>query len=83
MELNLNCLVTVGTGFIGSHLMEFSLTTGQTVRAVDNLSIGSIKIVYLGINNPNFSFQRENISNRQAKSIHFDGDKKWTIYLNY
>jgi nucleoside-diphosphate-sugar epimerase len=37
------CLVTGGTGFIGSHLVEALLVRGDTVRVLDNLSSGHLE----------------------------------------
>ena len=35
-------LVTGGAGFIGSHLVDFLMETGETVRVLDNLSAGDL-----------------------------------------
>jgi UDP-glucose 4-epimerase len=39
----MNVLITGGAGFIGSHLSEYFINTGQKVTIVDNLSFGSMK----------------------------------------
>ena len=39
----MNVLITGGAGFIGSHLSEYLINTGQEVTIVDNLSFGSMK----------------------------------------
>jgi UDP-glucose 4-epimerase len=39
----MNILITGGAGFIGSHLSEYFVNTGQKVTIVDNLSFGSMK----------------------------------------
>lgn len=80
MELQMNCLVTGGAGFIGSHLVELLLAKGHTVRAVDNLSIGSIRNLSTIMGNPNFSFQEADISDKTAISNLFE-DTDWIFHL--
>jgi len=38
----MNCLVTGGAGFIGSHIIDGLLEYGASIRVLDNLSTGSI-----------------------------------------
>ena len=39
----MKCIVTGGTGFIGSHLVERQLKDNHTVIVLDNFSTGSIE----------------------------------------
>jgi len=48
-------LITGGAGFIGSHLAERHLATGDQIAIIDNLSTGSIKNVEHLEGNPGFS----------------------------
>jgi UDP-glucose 4-epimerase len=49
-------LVTGGAGFIGSHLVERLMQIGISVRAVDNLSSGSLENVKAWFGHPHFEF---------------------------
>ena len=54
-------LVTGGSGFIGSHIVEHHLTQGDQVHVVDNLSGGSLQNIAPFQNNTNFSFKKADI----------------------
>jgi nucleoside-diphosphate-sugar epimerase len=53
-ESSLRVLVTGGSGFIGSHLVDRLLARGDHVTVVDNLSTG--QLANLNINHPNLRF---------------------------
>jgi len=76
----MNCLVTGGAGFIGSHLVELLLSKGHTVQAVDNLSIGSMRNLAAVTHNSNFTFQEADISDKNAISNLFE-NIDWVFHL--
>lgn len=49
-------LITGGAGFIGSHLAEALLESGEEVWVLDNLSTGSLRNIWHLIDNPRFHF---------------------------
>jgi UDP-glucuronate decarboxylase len=55
-------LVTGGAGFLGSHLCERLLTSGNEVLAVDNLYTGSKSNFENFRDNPNFEFLRHDVT---------------------
>lgn len=60
----LNCIVTGGAGFIGSHLVDALLATGCHVTAVDNLSTGHSGNLAEASTNPRFRFVNLDVANR-------------------
>ncbi len=56
MDNIMNCVVTGGAGFIGSHLCKRLLEDGNAVVAVDNLSAGKVQNIASIMSNPNFKF---------------------------
>ncbi len=45
-------LITGGAGFIGSHLVDFLMKSGETVRVLDNLSAGDLSNLSLWLSSP-------------------------------
>ncbi len=54
-------LVTGGAGFIGSNLCEAILEMGCRVRCLDNLSTGKMENIQPFMDNPGFTFLKEDI----------------------
>ena len=59
-------LVTGGAGFIGSNICEALLDMGYTVRCLDNLSTGHIENIEPFMDNPKFTFLKEDIRDFDA-----------------
>lgn len=57
----MKCLVTGGTGFIGSHLVDCLLKEGHGVIAYDNLSIGKEEFIRHHYKNTKFSFFKADV----------------------
>ncbi|MBQ4307444.1 MAG: SDR family oxidoreductase [Lachnospiraceae bacterium] len=66
-------LVTGGAGFIGSNLCEAILEMGYTVRCLDNLSTGHIENIEPFMDNPRFTFLKEDIRDLEACMKACDG----------
>ncbi len=54
-------LITGGCGFIGSHLVDYHMNKGHSVRVVDDLSTGRIENVAHFKDNPKFRFDEADI----------------------
>ncbi|MEM6338054.1 MAG: SDR family NAD(P)-dependent oxidoreductase, partial [Bacteroidota bacterium] len=60
----MQCLVTGGAGFVGSHLVDALLDEGHTVVAVDNLSTGRPDNLRHVEDHPKFRFVQADVSRR-------------------
>jgi UDP-glucose 4-epimerase len=63
--LQLKALITGGAGFIGSHLCERLLESGDEVYVVDDLSTGTIANIQHLKNHPDFHYQIDSITNQK------------------
>ena len=88
-------LVTGGAGFIGSHLCELLLSSGNEVICVDNLYSGQKANIFHLLDNKNFEFIRHDITfplylevDRifnlacPASPVHYQRDPVFTIKTN-
>lgn len=57
----MHVLITGGAGFIGSHIAQFHLNRGDTVKVVDDLSTGSRENIKHFLTSPSFSFEQANL----------------------
>ena len=60
-----NILITGGAGFIGSHLAEALVARGDRVTAIDDESTGSARNLASLAGNPNFTFVRGTLADRE------------------
>lgn len=58
-------LVTGGAGFIGSHLTDKLLEEGHSVVAYDNLSLGRLDNIETALKNPDFTFVKGDILDKE------------------
>ena len=56
-------LVTGGTGFLGSHLVDKLIKRGEKVICIDNLSTGNINNISHLLNNDSFEFIEHDVIN--------------------
>lgn len=70
-------LITGGSGFIGSHLVDRLLSEGHRVVAMDNLVTGDLSNIEAHRSNPRFEFIYHDVSNH----IHIAGDIDWVLHF--
>lgn len=75
----MNILVAGGAGFIGSHLCDALLTTGNKVIVADKLIMGKQNIEHL-MCNPNFSFMQLELASQEAVDKFFAEHKIDVVY---
>ena len=66
-------LITGGAGFIGSNICEALIGMGYTVRCLDNLSTGHSENITPLMDNPRFTFLKEDIRDLEACKRATDG----------
>ncbi|WP_410508088.1 NAD-dependent epimerase/dehydratase family protein [Methanosarcina hadiensis] len=66
MLLEKKILVTGGTGFIGSHLVDCLMKKGNRVLVFDNLSSGKMEFIEHHLENPDFSFIKGDLLDAEA-----------------
>jgi len=64
MKRNSRILITGGAGFIGSHLCDYFLEKNFEVVCIDNLLTGKKQNINQHINNKNFKFIKQDISEK-------------------
>ena len=68
-------LVTGGTGFLGSHLVDKLIKRGEEVICIDNLSTGNINNISHLINNDSFQFIEHDV----IDPIEIDCERIWHL----
>ena len=76
----MNCIVTGGAGFIGSHLVEHLLGDGHEVTVLDNFSTGRPETLDHVRSNPKLSIHKVDIAELERILPHFEGTD-WVFHI--
>lgn len=83
METNCSVVVTGGSGFIGSHLVDFLVKKKFNVKVIDNLSSGRVKNIQHHLDNSAIEFYEIDLSdfNTSKKAESIVNGCKWVFHL--
>jgi len=73
-------VITGGAGFIGSHLADFLIDSGDEVLVIDNLRVGRVENIKHHLENPNFKFLKADIVDYDLIESSFK-DVDWVFHL--
>jgi UDP-glucose 4-epimerase len=76
----MNCVVTGGAGFIGSHLVDLLLNEGHQVVVLDNFSTGRPETLDHVRSHPGLSIQKVDVADFESIVPHFEG-ADWVFHL--
>lgn len=79
-DLVVNTIVTGGSGFIGSHLVDLLLANNHKVTVIDNFSTGRPQNLVHHKDNPNLSVINADINNFELIEPYFKG-VDWVFHL--
>lgn len=64
--INLKSLVTGGAGFIGSHVVDYLINNGKSVKVIDNLSSGRLENISHLVNDPSLEFYEVDLLDKSS-----------------
>jgi UDP-glucose 4-epimerase len=73
-------VITGGAGFIGSHLADFLINSGNEVVVIDNLSIGRVENIAHHLDNPSFKLLNADIVDYDSIEPCFK-ETDWVFHL--
>ena len=73
LHKDMACLVTGGAGFIGSHLVDFLMNSGETVHVLDNLSAGNLDNLSSWLSSPILKVFQGDVLNKESVYKALDG----------
>ena len=76
----MNCIVTGGAGFIGSHVVDLLLKENHRVAVIDDISLNGRENISQHVSNPSFTFYQESIINN-LDAIFEKEQPDWIFHL--
>jgi len=78
----MSTIVTGGSGFIGSHLVDRLLERGEKVIVLDNLSVNSNEFLETYLDKPNFTFQKVDLLKDDFSDLFNGVETIWHMAAN-